>query len=311
MKSNGGHAVSARAVREWLGQDVLATRGSMDAMVLLPGSLYETCGPGTLSYSTDSDSGAAERIRESCAAVVLCRLEVLESVDSRSDLSAVLIAVENPRLAFAQVLAEFFQPPRESGVDSSAVVAPSCEVGRDVFIGAHAFVGASRIGDGCVVHGHSYLYPGVVLGNRVTIHAGTVIGSDGFGYEPGTNGVLQKFPQLGGVEIGDDVEIGANVTIDRGTLGNTCIGAGAKIDNLAYIAHNATIGSHAMVMAQVCVAGSALIGAGARLSPHAVVRDKVSIGAGARVGLGAVVVSDVGPGETVAGVPARPFSKER
>lgn len=309
MKPHDACAVSASMLLELLGRDVQATCGSMDTEIQRPGPLDEAREPGTLSFCTDGD--AAARVSDSGAAVVLCRLEVLRGLASQPHLSTVLIAVANPRLAFARVLAHFFEPAPPVGIDPSAVVALTCEVGRDVFIGPHAYVGASRIGDGCVVHGHCHLYPGVILGNRVTVHAGTVIGSDGFGYEPDARGVLQKFPQLGGVEIEDEVEIGANVTIDRGSLGHTRIRTGAKIDNLAYIAHNAVIGAHAMVKAHACVAGSALIGSGAMLAPHAVVRDKVTVGAGARVGLGAVVVRDVGPGETVAGVPARPFNKER
>jgi len=134
-----------------------------------------------------------------------------------------------------------------------------------------------------------------------------VIGAEGFGFERDSRGQLHRFPHLGLVRIGDDVEVGARTCIDRGALGDTSIGPGTKIDDAVYIAHNVHIGRDCLIMAQTALCGSCVIGDRVEISPGAVVRDKVRIGDGARIGLGAVVVKDVVESTTVVGVPARPL----
>jgi UDP-3-O-[3-hydroxymyristoyl] glucosamine N-acyltransferase len=143
----------------------------------------------------------------------------------------------------------------------------------------------------------------------VIIHAGTVIGADGFGYERNDGGELEKFPHLGHVVLEDNVEVGSNTCIDRGTLGDTIIREGAKIDNLVHIAHNVVVGRHAVVIAHAMIGGSTRIGDYAWVAPCACVRDVVSIGDRAMIGLGAVVVRDVPDGATVMGIPARPVDE--
>ncbi|MGH7279292.1 MAG: UDP-3-O-(3-hydroxymyristoyl)glucosamine N-acyltransferase, partial [Candidatus Rokuibacteriota bacterium] len=161
-------------------------------------------------------------------------------------------------------------------------------------------------GEDCVLHPHVVIREGVTLGHRVTVHAGAVIGADGFGYAfDGT--AHRKIPQVGGVVIEDDVEIGANVTIDRATLGVTRVRRGAKIDNLVQIGHNVEVGEAAILVAQVGIAGSSRIGAGAVLAGQVGVADHVSIGDGVVVGAQAGVGRDVEAGGKLTGSPARPL----
>ncbi len=236
-----------------------------------------------------------------------------------------MVIVEDPHTALRRIL-DHFHPvvPGPTGVHPSAVVEDGAEVGADCWIGAgaliergarigarssvgpYAVVGAgSVVGEDTTIHGHVLLYPGVALGNRVIVHAGARIGVDGFGYVY-EEGKHLKVPQVGGCVIEDDVEIGANTCIDRGSIGNTRVGAGSKIDNLVHIAHNVVIGAGSLIVAQVGVAGSSRIGRGVMLGGQVGVSGHLEIGDGARLGAQAGVIGDVPAGATFWGTPARP-----
>jgi UDP-3-O-[3-hydroxymyristoyl] glucosamine N-acyltransferase len=243
---------------------------------------------------------------------------------------AAIIRVDDPDRAFAQA-AEIFGPPRpvpSPGVHPTAVIAGDATLGADVRIGPHCVVESGAvIGDRTVLWAACYvghqasigcdgvLYPHVSIrervriGNRVILHNGTVVGSDGFGYTVDAAGVRTKVPQIGTVEVGDDVEVGANVTIDRARFGVTRIGRGVKIDNLVQIAHNVIIGDHAVLVAQVGISGSTEIGPHAILAGQAGVAGHLKIGAGAVVGAQAGVTKDVPPKAFVSGYPAAPHDK--
>lgn len=191
-----------------------------------------------------------------------------------------------------------------SRIEPFAVVGPGTVIGMRCRILAGAVVGADcRIGDDVTLHPHVTLYDGVRIGSRVTIHANSVIGADGFGYRP-RNGGLEKIPQLGTVEIGDDVEIGACSTIDRGTFGATQIGSGTKIDNLVQIAHNCQIGRHNIFTSQCGIAGSSSTGDGVIVAGQAGIVDHVHVGAQAIIGAQAGITKDVPDGAHMLGSPA-------
>ena len=237
-----------------------------------------------------------------------------------------MIRVRAPRLALAQLLELFYTQPRVvRGIDPRAVVAPEARIGPDVNIAAGAYVARDvqvggrvdiypgvylgegvRVGDDSILFPNVVVYPGTVIGKRVRIHSGAVIGSDGFGYTAGPAGELYKIPQVGGVDIGDDVEIGANTAIDRATMTVTKVGCGTKIDNLVQIGHNVDIGEHVCIVAQSGVAGSVRIGARAVLGAGAGVVDHITVGEGARVGARAGAHRDVPAATTVIGTPALP-----
>jgi UDP-3-O-[3-hydroxymyristoyl] glucosamine N-acyltransferase len=242
-------------------------------------------------------------------------------------ITAALILADNPEEAFAQVAQWFAPPPVEynPGIHPTAVIAPGAVVGKDVHIGPYCVIGPEvSIGDRTVLVGHNVLADGVSvgedglfypmvtirehvkIGNRVILHNGVVIGSDGFGYHVDAKGVRTKIPQIGIVEIGDDVEIGANTTIDRARFGKTIIGNGVKIDNLVMLGHNVTVGDHAVIVAQVGVSGSTAIGRHAILAGQAGVVGHVEIGPGAIVSAQAGVTKDVPPKTYVTGFPAMP-----
>jgi UDP-3-O-[3-hydroxymyristoyl] glucosamine N-acyltransferase len=237
----------------------------------------------------------------------------------------VLIRVRNARVAFARVVPLFFpEKPYPAGVHPSAIIAPSaqvdatahigpfCHIGDEVQIGARAVLqGGNHVGERCVLGADTNLFPGVILypqtqiGQRVRIHAGTVIGSDGFGYVFDL-GIHRKVPQVGQVIIHDDVEIGANVTVDRGALGPTVIGRGTKIDNLAQIAHNVMLGEHCLVVAQVGVAGSTHIGCYTTLAGQVGIAGHLKIGDKVVVAAQSGVMHDIPDGGKWLGAPAQP-----
>jgi UDP-3-O-[3-hydroxymyristoyl] glucosamine N-acyltransferase len=187
-----------------------------------------------------------------------------------------------------------------------AVIGAGSKIGSDVVVGPHCVVGEKAIvGDGTRLWPGVTIYPGASLGSRVVIHSGARIGCDGFGYVF-RDGAHNKIPHVGRCIIGDDVEIGANTTIDRGSIDDTVIGRGTKIDNLVHIAHNVRIGEKCLLMAQVGVAGSVTIGDGAILAGQAGISGHLTIGAGARLAAQAGVFGDIPAGETWSGYPARP-----
>lgn len=221
-----------------------------------------------------------------------------------------VIESQQPRAHFAKALAILYPGPGIApGIHETAVVDQSAAIAAGVRIGAGSVVGrGARIGEGSVLHPRVTVYERVTIGARCVIHSGAVIGADGFGFEM-AGGRYHKVPQVGTVEIGDDVEIGANTCIDRATLGVTSIGEGTKLDNLVHIAHNCRIGRHVVIAAQTGLAGGVTIGDYAIVGGQVGVGDKARIESRAVIGSGAGILTSkiVRAGEPVWGTPARPL----
>lgn len=269
--------------------------------------------PGAIAFLTATVANPGAQLAATNASIVLVdrRAELDDGALAATAVTAV-IRSDSARLDFIRVVNAFFVAPRTSGIHPTAVVSDSAVLGERVAIGSLCTVESGcKLGDDTVLEAGVHLYPGVILGSRVHVHAGAVIGADGFGYERDAGGALIRFPHLGHVEIADDVEIGANTCIDRGTLGPTTVGRGTKINNLVHIAHNVRIGEDVIVTAQVNISGSTQIGARVWIGPSACVRDNVRVGDDATVGLAAAVTKDVHPGTTVVGTPARPIDEHR
>lgn len=235
-----------------------------------------------------------------------------------------LLRVPNPRLAFARALGLFAPAaPPPVGIHPTAVIGSGVALGEGVSIGPHAVIGDDcRIGDRARIHAlasigrgaqvgpesevfpNVTIYDGVSLGARVIVHAGAVIGSVGFGYAQDGEAHI-SLPHIGTVIVEDDVEIGANVTIDRATTGATVIGQGTKIDNLVHIAHNVTIGRHCLLAGQVGISGSVTLGDHVVLAGQVGVADHVVLGDAAQAGARAAIIGDVPAGAVVWGYPAR------
>ena len=281
----------------------------------------DDAGPGELSFL--ANPRYRKLLGETRAAAVLV------PADWQGESPAVCIRVDHPDRAFARAAAWLAPAPYRPapGIHPRAVIAPDAVLGADVHVGACAVVEAGcRIGDRTAIEANAYVGPGVSIGadarifplasirencrigNRVRIHNGAVIGSDGYGYtietDPDGTVRVEKVPQIGIVEIADDVEIGANTTIDRARFGATRIGRGVKIDNLVQIAHNVQIGEHSGIVAQVGVSGSSRIGRHVMLWGQVGIAGHLNIGDGAQVGAQSGLSKDVPPGAFVVGSPA-------
>jgi UDP-3-O-[3-hydroxymyristoyl] glucosamine N-acyltransferase len=291
--------------------------GGLDRVIGVAG--LDEAGPADLSYvSTDRHAKAALASRAG-AVVVPQEIERLQRPQ---------IVTGNPSYAFARIVQRFFvEAPSRRGVAPDFVKGQDVSIGDEPSIWPNVTVGdrvklghrvtlypGVFLGDDVVVGDDTLLYPNVTvrercrIGSRVVIHAGTVIGSDGFGYVP-HEGRHQKIPQVGSVVIEDDVELGANVTVDRATFGQTTVGRGTKVDNLVQIAHNVTVGEHSILVAQAGVAGSTTLGHHVVLGGQVGITDHVTIGDGAIVAAKGGVTKDVPAGQVVSGYPALPHDQ--
>ncbi len=279
----------------------------------------EAAGPTELTFL--SNERYATKLKESAAGAALV------PADFEGELPMPALRTAQPRIVFAKLMSAFHpRAQRPAGRHPTAIVPESCTIGDDVSIGAYVVLGENvTLGDRCVLHPHAVLYDdvvigadceihghvslreGVVLGDRVIVHNGSVIGADGFGFEPDADGSLFKIPQVGSVRIADDVEIQANVCVDRSALGDTLVGEGTKIDNFAQIAHGCTIGKHSVICGQVGLAGSTKIGNHVMLGGGTGSAGHVEVGDGVQAAARSGIMMDLEPGAKVGGVPAIPI----
>lgn len=251
---------------------------------------------------------------------------VNNSYELKQPVKSTLIRVPDAYSAFAILLNKYqeIMAQQLTGIQTPSYISPSAKIGKNVFIGAFAYIAdnvvigdntkvhpqayigdGSIVGESCTIHPAVKLYHGTVLGKHVIIHAGTVIGSDGFGFAPQADGSYKKVPQIGNVVIEDYVEIGANTTIDRATMGSTVIRKGAKLDNLIQVAHNVEIGSDTVIAAQAGVSGSTKIGNNVQIGGQAGIVGHITIADGAKInGQSGVTKSIVEPNQAVTGSPA-------
>ena len=278
----------------------------------------DEAGPGDLTFFVNPKY--AGKLRETRASAVI----LAEGAEAAPPAGVALLRTANPYLAFAGA-AEIFAPPpaipagvhRLASVASSATVAPGAAVAAFVSIGEGARIGArtilfphvtvgdgATIGDDCVLHARVSIRERVTLGHRVVVQDGAVIGSDGFGFARTAEGTHHKIPQAGGVIVEDDVEIGANTTIDRPAVGETRIGAGTKIDNLVQVAHGVKIGKGVLLAAQVGIAGSTKIDDKVTLAGQVGVAGHLTVGAGVTATAQTGIPNSVEPGKLISGYPA-------
>lgn len=289
------------------------------ALEILRLASLEEAGAGELCFADSPKK--LEAVQASEAGAIVVGLDFPETPGRN------LLRAENPRLVFLYVMEMFVPKSIPLGVHPSAVISSSAQldanvsvgpcavidedvqIGSDTRLDAGVYIGRGvKIGSGCHIEPNVSLFDGVVLGDRCIVHAGAVIGGEGFGYQ-WLGDHHHKIPQLGNVVIEDDVNIGCNTCIDRATLDTTRIRRGSKIDNLVQIGHNNDIGEHVILVSQVGVSGSVKIGTGAVLGGQVGVADHLEIGAGSQIGAQGGVTCDIKPGEKIWGTPSRPMKR--
>ena len=252
-----------------------------------------------------------------------------DSLQLKQPVTATLLRVPDAYSAFAVLLNTYQKMMQQQlvGVQDPSYISKSATYGQNVFIGAFTFLGENvkignntklypnvylgnnvKVGDNSILHPGVKIYHDCMIGSNVIIHAGTVVGSDGFGFAPQADGSFQKVPQIGNVVIEDNVEIGANTTIDRATIGSTIIRSGAKLDNLIQIAHNVEIGNSTVVAAQTGISGSTKVGKGVMIGGQVGIVGHINIGDGAKINAQSGVSKSIDAGKAVTGSPAHDYT---
>lgn len=275
--------------------------------------------PGTLAFLANQKYESF--IYETKASAVL----VNKDFTPKEEISATLIKVDDAYQAFASLLDLYVQSKADmkQGIEQPSYIAENATVGEDLYLGAFAYIGKNAkvgnnvkihpqahigdnvtVGDDCIIYSGAKIYDDCIIGNRCIIHAGAVIGSDGFGFAPQKDGSYKKIHQIGNAILEDDVEIGANTTVDCGTMGSTIIRKGVKIDNLVQVAHNVEIGEHSVFAAHTGIAGSAKIGSHCLFGGQVGVAGHITVGNKVMVGAQSGITSNTKDGEKLLGSPA-------
>jgi UDP-3-O-[3-hydroxymyristoyl] glucosamine N-acyltransferase len=275
--------------------------------------------PGSLTFLANTKY--ENFIYETKASAVL----VNKSFTPKQEIEATLIIVDDAYEAFASLLDLYVQSKADSrqGIEQPSFISEKATIGEDIYVGAFAYIGKNakigsnvkiypqvhigqnvKVGDDCIIYAGAKIYDDCVIGNRCIIHAGAVIGSDGFGFAPQKDGTYKKIHQIGNTVLEDDVEVGANTTIDCGTMGSTIIRKGVKLDNLVQVAHNVEIGEHSVFAAHTGIAGSTKIGSHCMFGGQVGVAGHLTIGNHVMVGAQAGIASNVKDGEKLLGSPA-------
>ena len=295
--------VTVNELLAFLGDEVIRVEGETGGAYIDNLADVEHVSETTLDWVKPKNPNRQVVVEQSNAKVLLVDDGVLPA------LGKVLLVVKSPKRALAKVGNHFFVERPAPGIHSTAVIDPEAEIGKGIYVGPYTVIGKAKIGDGCIIESNVRIYDGVTMGCRCSIKSGAVLGGEGFGFEKDEEGNRFRFPQIGHLIIGDDVEIGANTCIDRGALSETVIGDHTKINNLCHIAHNNRIGQNVVIAGCVNVSGSSVIEDNVWISPNVSLRGFNHLGKGCVVGTGAVVTKDIPAGETWVGNPAKKLEK--
>lgn len=301
--------ISLDTLLQTLGNRLIKVVGPIEGIFIDNIADIEHINEHTLDWVNPIKKNKQDIVEKSKAKVILVD-ESVEYSDKMGQTGKTLIYVENPKLALVHIGNTHFIRMQATGIHHTAIIDPEAKIGENVYIGPYCVIGKSVIGNGTSLSSNVRIYDNVHIGDNCYIKEGAIIGGAGFGYVIDENGNRIRFPHIGGVIIGNNVDIGSNSCIDRGALSNTIIEDYVKIANLCQIAHNVKIGRNSMIVACSQISGSCEIGSNVWIGPNVSIRDWRKVGSNSLVGVGATVICDIPDDEVWAGTPAKFFRKK-
>jgi UDP-3-O-[3-hydroxymyristoyl] glucosamine N-acyltransferase len=301
--------ITLKEIVEFLEDNIIEIKGKIEDLTISNIKATGEVDKDSLDWINPTKLNKQEIAEKSKAKVILCDSSIQVSKNIALQ-EKVLIYVKNPKMMLAIIADYFFIDKPLPGIHITASINPESVISESVYIGSNCSIGKCIIGEGTRIYPNVTIYDGTCIGNSVIIQAGAVIGTDGLGCERQEDGTLVKFSHLGGIVIGNNVEIGANCQIARGALSDTIIGDGSKINGLCFIAHNCIIKKNVLITGNTMLAGSVTVEDNVTIYSNVIIREQRTIGSGSTIGMGSVVTKDVPAHETWLGNPAKKFEKK-
>ena len=301
--------VLVKDIIAYLGDKLIKVYGNYDGIIVDNVADLTHTTASTLDWVNNNKPNMQEIAEDSIAKVIIVCPEVVYS-ESISSSKKVLLVVENPKEILMHVIKKYFVARFIPGIDPSAYIHPNAKIGENNYIGPNCYIGECVIGDNNVIHSNVCIYDRTIIGNNNNIHSGALICVDGLGCVRESEGTLLEFPQLGGVVIGNNCYIGGGVHIASGSLSDTIIEDGCKINGLSFIGSNDHLHENIWITGSTMLSGSVEVGRNTTIFSRVVVRDWNKIGEGCTIGMGSVVTKEVPDGETWVGCPAKKFEKQ-
>ena len=293
-----------------LGNEIVRVDG-IDFNVFIDNIPDPSCVSDTSLDWINANKPNKQDIAQTSKAKVLVVDAEVEYTNALANEKKTLIVVNNPRVSMAKIATKYFVDSFASGIHPSAIIDKDARIDKTAYIGPGCIVGKATIGAGTVLVANVTVYNDVTIGERCMIQAGAVIGTDGLGCSRDSEGVLTKFPHLGGVVMGNDIEVGANCQIAKGSFSDTIIEDGCKMNGLCFIAHNCHLGKNVWITGNTMLCGSVRVGRNTTIFSSVIIRDQSTIGEQVTIGMGSVVTKDIPAGETWVGNPAKKFEKNK
>lgn len=292
----------------YLSDDVIAVHGDLKGRIIDNITNIERVNSRSLDWINPNKANKQQIAENSIAQVLLVDESIAYSPSIQKQKKCIIV-VDNPKLALMSVIRHFFKEEPKPGIHPSAFIHPEAKIGNNVYVGPNCYIGKCVIGDDNIIHSGVHIYDCTTIGKHNVIHSGAVICVDGLGCVRHKGGQLEEFPQIGGVIIGDNCYIGANTHIASGSLSDTIIGNGCKINGMCFIGSNDVLHENIWITGSTMLAGSVEIGANTSIFSRVVVRDWCKIGKNVTIGMGSVVTKNIPDGETWFGSPARKIEK--
>lgn len=300
--------IKVSEIVSYLGDKVIRVNGTVQDFYIDNFADVARVNKTSLDWINPSKPNKQELTEKSAAKTILVDESIVYS-DVLKEKEKILLVVENPKNILAMIMRTFFVDKIKPGIDSTAYIHPDAEIGKDVYIGPNCYIGKCKIGDNNVIHSNVSIYDRTTIGNNNVIHSGALICVDGLGCMRSKEGKLEEFPQIGGVVIGDNCYIGGNTHIASGSLADTIIEDGCKINGLCFIGSNDHLHENVWITGSTMLAGSVTVEKNTTIYSRVVVREWTHIGEGVTIGMGSVVTKNIPDGETWVGTPAHKMEK--